>query len=98
MVASPGDVNSPVQTGDANPGGPDGIPDLYAVDASGQLLEYNYRQSGVLTSPPTYGFAAPVSLGSVTGTASHGWNLTEGSGAAAADSAGTLNATLAGRR
>lgn len=96
VVASPGDVNSPVQTGDANPGGPDGIPDLYAVDTSGQLLEYNYRQSGVPTSPPTYAFGAPVSLGSVTDTASHWWNLAEGSGAATADSTGTLNATLAG--
>ncbi|MEV0179157.1 LamG domain-containing protein [Streptomyces sp. NPDC050625] len=96
MVASPGDVNSPVQTGDTNPGAPDGNPDLYAVGPFGQLVEYNYRQSPVLTSPPTYGFAPPVSLGSVTDTATHWWKLTEGSGTATADSTGTLNATLSG--
>ncbi|MFF7978642.1 LamG-like jellyroll fold domain-containing protein [Streptomyces sp. NPDC007901] len=96
VVASPGDVNSPVQTGDTNPGAADGIPDLYTVDASGQLLEYNYRQSLVLTSPPTYDFAPPVSLGSVTDTATHWWQLGEGSGTTGADSTGTLNATLSG--
>ncbi|MCF3135572.1 LamG domain-containing protein [Streptomyces olivochromogenes] len=96
VVASPGDVNSPVQTGDTNPGGPDGIPDLYTVDAFGQLVEYNYRQSPVLTSPPTYDFAPPVSLGSVTDTATHWWKLAEGTGATTADSTGTLNATLSG--
>ncbi|MEU3334681.1 LamG domain-containing protein [Streptomyces sp. NPDC006668] len=96
VVASPGDVNSPVQPGDTNPGAPDGIPDLYTVDAFGQLVEYNYRQSLVLTSPPTYGFAAPVSLGSVTDTATHWWKLAEGTGTTTADSTGTLNANLSG--
>ncbi|MFE2215092.1 LamG domain-containing protein [Streptomyces canus] len=95
-VASPGDVNSPVQTGDTNPGAPDGNPDLYAVGPFGQLVEYNYRQSLVLVSPPTYGFASPVSLGSVTDTATHWWKLAEGSGTTTADSTGTLNATLSG--
>ncbi|MFI8073963.1 LamG domain-containing protein [Streptomyces sp. NPDC086033] len=96
VVASPGDVNSPVQTGDTNPGAPDGNPDLYAVGPFGQLVEYNYRQSPVLTSPPTYGFASPVSLGSVTDTATHWWKLAEGSGTTTADGTGTLNATLSG--
>ncbi|MFE0547080.1 LamG domain-containing protein [Streptomyces sp. NPDC058891] len=96
VVASPGDINSPVQTGDTNPGGPDGLPDLYAVDTFGQLSEYNYRQSPVLTSPPTYDFAPPVSLGSVTDTATHWWKLAEGTGATTTDSTGTLNASLAG--
>ncbi|MEV6531075.1 LamG domain-containing protein [Streptomyces sp. NPDC051639] len=96
VVASPGDVNSPVQSGDTNPGAPDGNPDLYAVGPFGQLVEYNYRQSPVLTSPPTYGFASPVLLGSVTDTATHWWKLAEGSGTTTADSTGTLNATLSG--
>ncbi|WP_162637310.1 LamG domain-containing protein [Streptomyces griseorubiginosus] len=96
VVASPGDVNSPVQAGSTNPGGPDGNPDLYAVGPFGQLVEYNYRQSPVLTSPPTYGFASPVSLGSVTDTATHWWKLAEGSGTTGADSTGSLNATLSG--
>ncbi|MFJ6833569.1 LamG domain-containing protein [Streptomyces sp. NPDC091209] len=96
VVASPDDVNSPVKGTDANPGGPDGIPDLYTVDASGQLIEYNYRQSLVLTSPPTYDFAPPVTLGSVTDTATHWLKLAEGTGATTADSTGTLNATLSG--
>ncbi|WUD76776.1 LamG domain-containing protein [Streptomyces sp. NBC_00510] len=95
VVASPGDVNSPVATG-TNGGGPDGIPDLYTVDTSGQLIEYNYRQSPVLTSPPTYSFAAPVPLGSVTDTASHWWKLAEGTGGTTADSTGTLGTTLTG--
>ncbi|MFE3853768.1 LamG domain-containing protein [Streptomyces griseorubiginosus] len=96
MVASPGDVNSPVQIGDTNPGAPDGNPDLYAVGPFGQLVEYNYRQSPALVSPPVYDFAPPVSLGSVTDTATHWWKLAEGSGTTGADSTGTLNATLSG--
>nr|WP_238426902.1 LamG domain-containing protein [Streptomyces adustus] len=96
VVASPGDVNSPVRSTSTNPGAPDGMPDLYAVDAYGQLLEYNYRQSLVLTSPPTYDFAPAVSLGSVTDTATHWWKLAEGSGATTADSNGTLTAGLSG--
>ncbi|MET7987381.1 LamG domain-containing protein [Streptomyces sp. NPDC005281] len=96
VVASPGDVNSPVRSTSTTPGGPDGMPDLYAVDAYGQLLEYNYRQSLVLTSPPTYDFAPAVSLGSVTDTATHWWKLAEGSGATTADSTGTLTAGLSG--
>ncbi|CAL2060452.1 LamG domain-containing protein [Streptomyces murinus] len=96
VVASPGDVNSPVQTGGTNPGAPDGNPDLYAVGPFGQLVEYNYRQSPDQTSPPTYGFGSPVSLGSVTDTATHWWKLAEGSGTTTVDSTGTLNATLSG--
>ncbi|MFJ4481840.1 LamG domain-containing protein [Streptomyces longwoodensis] len=96
VVASPGDVNSPVQSGGSHPGAPDGNPDLYAVGPFGQLVEYNYRQSPVMTSPPTYGFAPPVPLGSVTDTATHWWKLAEGSGTTTADSTGTLNATLSG--
>lgn len=94
-VASPGDLNSPIGFGATN-GGPDGNPDLYTVDTSGQLIEYNYRQSPVLTSPPTYDFAPPVSLGSVTDTATHWWQLAEGTGTTTADSTGTLNAGLSG--
>ncbi|WP_425245084.1 LamG domain-containing protein [Streptomyces sp. NEAU-NA10] len=96
VVASPGDINSPVQPGATNPGAPDGNPDLYTVDASGRLIEYNYRQSLVLTSPPTYDFGPPVSLGPVTDTATHWWKLAEGTGTATADSTGTLGATLSG--
>ncbi|MEV1069465.1 LamG domain-containing protein [Streptomyces sp. NPDC050263] len=95
-IASPGDINSPVQLGATNAGGPDGMPDLYAVDAFGQLTEYNYRQSPILVSPPAYDFAAPVSLGSVSDTATHWWKLAEGSGTTTADSTGTLTATLSG--
>ncbi len=96
VVASPGDLNSPVKIGATDPGGPDGLPDLYTVDTSGQLIEYNYRQSPVLTSPPTYDFAAPVSLGSVTDTATHWWQLAEGAGTTTTDSTGALGATLSG--
>ena len=96
VVASPGDVNSPIAFGGTNPGAPDGMPDLYTVNAFGQLVEYNYRQSPVLTAPPTYDFAAPVSLGSVTDTATHWWKLAEGTGTTTADSTGTLNASLSG--
>ncbi|WP_405737017.1 LamG-like jellyroll fold domain-containing protein [Streptomyces sp. NBC_01537] len=92
LIASPGDVNSLVQ--DATAGGPDGIPDLYTVDTSGQLIEYPYRQS--TATPPTYAFAPPVSLGSVSDTATHWWKLAEGTGATSADSTGTLSATLSG--
>ncbi|WP_037625585.1 LamG domain-containing protein [Streptomyces aureus] len=96
VVASPGDVNSPVRSTSTHPGGPDGMPDLYAVDTYGQLLEYNYRQSPVLTSPPTYDFAPAVALGSVTDIATHWWKLAEGSGATTADGTGTLTAGLSG--
>ncbi|WP_037672139.1 LamG domain-containing protein [Streptomyces griseus] len=96
VVASPGDINSPTRFGTVDGGGPDGNPDLYTVDTAGQLIEYNYRQSPVLTSPPTYDFAPPVSLGSVTDTATHWWKLAEGTGTSTADSTGTLNANLSG--
>ena len=95
-IASPGDINSPVQPGATSAGGPDGLPDLYTVDTTGQLVEYNYRQSLVLTSPPTYGFGAPVSLGSVSDTATHWWKLAEGTGASTADATGSLTAGLSG--
>ncbi|MCX4912059.1 LamG domain-containing protein [Streptomyces sp. NBC_00687] len=96
VIASPGDINSPTDAFATNPGSPDGLPDLYTVDTSGQLIEYNYRQSPVLTYPPTYDFAPPVSLGSVTDTATHWWKLAEGTGTTVADSTGTLNAALSG--
>jgi hypothetical protein len=83
--ASPGDVNS-------NGGGPDGNPDLYVTDASGQLIEY----PGAAPSGTTAAFGSPLSLGTVTDTAVHAWPLNDGTGTTAADSAGSLNATLNG--
>ncbi|MFI6359417.1 LamG domain-containing protein [Streptomyces sp. NPDC050743] len=80
VIASPGDLNSPT-------GGPDGVPDLYTVDTHGELTEYPYVQSGVLVYPPQYIFSNPVSLGTVTNTATHWWNLDDGSGTTAADCA-----------
>ncbi|MET8975989.1 LamG domain-containing protein [Streptomyces sp. NPDC004539] len=84
-AASPGDVNSAT-------GGPDGKPDLYATDAAGQLTEY----PGAAPSGTTAGFADPVSLGTVTDTATHRWNLTDGTGTTASDSTGNAPATLTG--
>ncbi|MFD0327557.1 ricin-type beta-trefoil lectin domain protein [Streptacidiphilus monticola] len=72
--ASPGDVNS---TG----AGPDGNPDLYVTDTSGQLTEY----PGAAPSGTTAAFGSPLSLGTVTDTAVHAWLLNDGSGTAAAD-------------
>lgn len=89
VVASAGDLNSPA-------GGPDGLPDLLAVDKNGQLLEYPYIQSRVLVSPPQYVFDTPVSLGSVTDTATHWWKLADGTDSNAVDTTGGLNATLGG--
>ncbi|WP_370069509.1 ricin-type beta-trefoil lectin domain protein [Streptacidiphilus sp. MAP5-3] len=73
--ASPGDVNSPS-------GGPDGNPDLYVADTNGQLIEY----PGAAPSGTTAVFGSPISLGTVTNTATDWWNLSEGSGSTAADS------------
>ncbi|WP_405493071.1 LamG-like jellyroll fold domain-containing protein [Streptomyces sp. NBC_00096] len=84
-VMSPGDLNSPA-------GGPDGNPELYAVDANSQLLEY----PGTAAQGTAATFAAPTSLGSVGNTATHGWRLNEGTGTSAADSPGNLTATLGG--
>ncbi|MFJ5305658.1 LamG domain-containing protein [Streptomyces sp. NPDC088350] len=89
VVASPGDLNSPT-------GGPDGNPDLYAVDTHGELTEYPYIRSRVLVSPPQYLFGDPVSLGTITNTATHGWTLDDGTGTATKDSVGTLDGTLNG--
>ncbi|MFJ2632315.1 LamG domain-containing protein [Streptomyces sp. NPDC087422] len=89
IVASPGDVNSP-------DGAADGVPDLYAADTHGQLIEYPYIQSGQMIFPPIYIFDTPRSLGTVTDTANHKWSLAEGSGATASDTASGLNATLSG--
>ncbi|MFF4724701.1 ricin-type beta-trefoil lectin domain protein [Streptomyces mirabilis] len=83
--ASPGDVNSAT-------GGPDGKPDLYATDTAGQLTEY----PGATPAGTTAAFADPVSLGSVTDTATHSWNLDDGTGTTATDPTGTLPATLTG--
>ncbi|MBK3647937.1 LamG domain-containing protein, partial [Streptomyces sp. MBT33] len=88
-IASPGDLNSPT-------GGPDGYPDLYTVDTHGELTEYPYVQSKALVSPPQYVFSTPVPLGTVTNTATHGWNLDDGTGTTAKDGIGTLDGTLNG--
>lgn len=84
-VMSPGDLNSPA-------GGPDGNPELYAVDNSGQLVEF----AGLPPQNSVPTFAAPVSLGAVANTATHGWHLSEGTGTSAGDSPGTLTAALKG--
>ncbi|MFI2764792.1 ricin-type beta-trefoil lectin domain protein [Streptomyces echinatus] len=84
-VASPGDVNSTTS-------GPDGKPDLYATDTAGQLTEY----PGAAPTGTTAAFAEPVSLGTVTDTAAHRWNLDDASGTTAADPTGNTPATLAG--
>lgn len=82
-VASPGDVNSAT-------GGPDGRPDLYATDTAGQLAEY----PGAAPTGTTAAFADTVSLGTVTDTAAHRWNLDDTTGTTATDRAGGLPATL----
>lgn len=85
-IASPGDVNSAA-------GGADGNPDLYTVDTSGQLTEY----VGDAPDGTTAKFvSAPVSLGTVTNTATHSWNLSDGTGTTAADPTGNLPAALHG--
>ncbi|MFE4992370.1 LamG-like jellyroll fold domain-containing protein [Streptomyces mirabilis] len=84
-VASPGDVNSAT-------GGPDGKPDLYATDTSGQLTEY----PGATPSGTTASFADPVSLGTVTDTATHRWNLNDSTGTTASDPTGSTPAALTG--
>ncbi|WP_370087692.1 LamG-like jellyroll fold domain-containing protein [Streptacidiphilus sp. MAP12-16] len=65
-IASPGDINSPS-------GGPDGIPDLYAVDTHGRLVEY----PGGRTAPGSLSLQDPTTL------PTHWWALTEGGGAPA---------------
>ncbi|MEU0602412.1 LamG-like jellyroll fold domain-containing protein [Streptomyces sp. NPDC006393] len=84
-VASPGDINS-------TDGGPDGNPDLYAVDSGGQLTEY----SGVAPGGTTAAFAAPMPLGAAVNSSTHWWNLADGTGVTAADQAAGLDASLAG--
>ncbi|MGQ4399431.1 LamG-like jellyroll fold domain-containing protein [Streptomyces hayashii] len=84
-VMSPGDLNSAA-------GGPDGNPELYAVDTAGQLIEY----AGAAPTGRTAAFTAPVSLGAVGDTATHKWLLDEGAGNSAADAFGSLDATLTG--
>ncbi|MEV7417949.1 LamG-like jellyroll fold domain-containing protein [Streptomyces sp. NPDC089919] len=84
-VMSPGDLNSPA-------GGPDGNPELYAVDTANQLVEY----PGTTSQGATAAFAAPVSLGSVGSTATHAWRIDEGAGTSVADSLGNQPATLNG--
>ncbi|MFJ5550631.1 LamG-like jellyroll fold domain-containing protein [Streptomyces sp. NPDC093225] len=84
-VMSPGDLNSTT-------GGPDGNPEMYAVDTASQLLEF----PGTAAQGTSATFDAPVSLGVVGSTATHGWRLNEGAGTSAADSPGTLTATLNG--
>ncbi|MFE9804602.1 LamG-like jellyroll fold domain-containing protein [Streptomyces goshikiensis] len=78
-VMSPGDLNSAA-------GGPDGNPELYAVDRSGQLLEY----PGQAPTGTAAAFGAPLSLGAAGNTATHGWRLDEGAGASAADAPGAV--------
>ncbi len=97
-ISSPGDVNGPISATDPT-GAPDGNPDLYVIDTTGQLIEY---PGGPATSgTPT--FTSPVSLGTVTNTADHAWSLADGSGTTAHDSLDTngsnnpgLDATLTG--
>ncbi|MFI5873902.1 LamG-like jellyroll fold domain-containing protein [Streptomyces sp. NPDC051445] len=84
-VMSPGDLNSAA-------GGPDGNPELYAVDTAGQLVEY----AGAPSTAGTATFMAPASLGAVGDTATHDWLLDEGVGTLAADGPGSLDATLSG--
>ncbi|WP_370102493.1 LamG-like jellyroll fold domain-containing protein [Streptacidiphilus sp. MAP12-20] len=91
-IASPGDVNGPITTANPN-GNPDGNPDLYTIDAAGQLTEY----PGAAPSGGVATFAAPLSLGTVTNTATNWWNLADGTGTTAVDSVtGTTSATLNG--
>ncbi len=85
-VASPGDINSVA-------GGPDGLPDLYAVDTHGRLLEYPCTQGGPST-PCSFGTAQ--SLGTVTDTSNHSWSLAEGTGSTVSDAVSGLNASLTG--
>ena len=97
-IASPGDVNGPISTTDTT-GAPDGNPDLYVIDSSGQLTEY---PGATPTSSGSPTFASPVSMGTVTNTATHSWTLADGTGTTAADSLDTtapnpgLDATLTG--
>jgi hypothetical protein len=84
-VASPGDINS-------SDGGPDGNPDLYAVDSGGQLTEY----PGAAPASGTAAFGTAVSLGAAVNSSAHWWNLDEGTGATATDQAAGLNASLTG--
>ncbi|MDX2675923.1 LamG-like jellyroll fold domain-containing protein [Streptomyces sp. NY05-11A] len=84
-VMSPGDLNSAA-------GGPDGNPELYAVDTAGQLIEY----AGAAPTAGTAAFTAPASLGAVGDTSTHKWLLDEGAGASAADGPGSLDAALSG--
>jgi hypothetical protein len=82
---SPGDLNSAA-------GGPDGNPELYAVDTAGQLIEY----AGAAPTAGTAAFTAPASLGAVGDTSTHKWLLDEGAGASAADGPGSLDGALCG--
>ncbi|MFD9339090.1 LamG-like jellyroll fold domain-containing protein [Streptomyces sp. NPDC060028] len=84
-VMSPGDLNSAA-------GGPDANPELYAVDAGGQLLEF----PGTAPQAGLAGLDAPASLGAVGSSATHAWRLDEGAGTSVADGPGTLDATLGG--
>ncbi|MFE2376128.1 LamG-like jellyroll fold domain-containing protein [Streptomyces sp. NPDC059398] len=84
-VSSTGDVNSVS-------GNPDGNPDLYAVDTSGQLTEY----TGTAPSGGSASFADPVSLGTASDASTHWWNLDDGTGARAADKNGALDVTATG--
>ncbi|WP_159026429.1 LamG domain-containing protein [Streptomyces vietnamensis] len=84
-VMSPGDING-------NSGGPDGHPELYAVDSAGQLMEY----PGAAPKDTVAAFSAPASLGAVGNTATHNWRLNEGTGSSATDDPGDLNAALTG--
>ncbi|MEU6280835.1 LamG-like jellyroll fold domain-containing protein [Streptomyces sp. NPDC047028] len=85
LIATDGDTSSPA-------GGPDGHPDLYTTDTSGQLL---LHPGGVLSNGlPT--LTTPVSLGSVTDAAQNWWNLDEGTGTTLTDTRGSLDATLTG--
>ena len=91
VIASPGDANAPTSTTDPT-GAPDGNPDLYVIDNSGQLLEY----PGGPTSAGAPTFTTPVSLGTVTNTATHAWTLADGNGTTAHDSLDTTGTSNPG--
>ena len=92
VVATPGDVNST-----ATDGTPDSNPDLYTIDPQGHLSEYfGAAPTGTAPNYTATFTSTPISLGTITDTAAHWWNLDEGAGATTTDKAGSLNGTLNG--
>lgn len=92
VVATVGDVNST-----ATDGRPDSNPDLYTIDPQGHLTEYpGTAPTGTAPNYTATFTSTPISLGTITDTAAHWWNLDDGTGTTATDKAGTLNGTLSG--